>query len=240
MNSTTNRETWLNALAAKMAPRFEELGFPIPPFRVAIGFTSKGKNPKLAGECWHKANSADAHYEVLIAPNVADPMYAAATLAHELAHAAAGFQHKHKGGFARLVGALGLVRPFPIVKAGPEFEVWAQPFLDELGPLPHARLAYGSTASVPRDKGDGNCDEDGDGGSSNDKPKQSTRMLKATCAKNLVAGWDYGTQGEPCGYTIRLSRKWALKLGACCPVHGPMEIEGLEDAQDGEEGGDEE
>ena len=53
-----------------------------------------------------------------------------------------------------------------------------------------------------------------------DKPKkQGTRMLKAECQGGVVDG-----QSEPCGYTIRLSKKWA-ELGAVCPAHGPMQVE---------------
>ena len=52
-----NRETWLNEMAALMAPRFEELGFPLPKFRVSIGFTSVGdfgsKRPVLV-RCLHR------------------------------------------------------------------------------------------------------------------------------------------------------------------------------------------
>lgn len=45
------------------------------------------------------------------------------------------------------------------------------------------------------------------------KKKQSSRMMKAFC------------KAEGCGYTVRLSRKWADKLGAVCPEHGMMDIE---------------
>ncbi len=42
--------------------------------------------------------------------------------------------------------------------------------------------------------------------------KQTTRLLKAEC-------------GE-CGYVVRITRKWADELGACCPAHGNMEVDG--------------
>lgn len=42
--------------------------------------------------------------------------------------------------------------------------------------------------------------------------KQSTRLLKAQCQ---------------CGYTIRLTRTWAERIGATCPLHGSMMIKGM-------------
>ncbi|WOH61958.1 transcription elongation protein SprT [Bradyrhizobium sp. BWC-3-1] len=219
-----NRETWLNQLAELMAPRFEEMGKPIPKFRVAVGWTSAGKTSKVGGECWHSNNSADNVFEILCAPIVDDSMEVAAILAHELSHAAAGFKHGHKGDFAKLMAALGLSRPFTSSIAGPRFKEWVQPFLDKLGNIPHARIMLKperTPREVAEDAGDEGVDED-EGGSSNQKKKQTTRMLKATCDKEV--------DGQPCGYTVRLSKKWAQQLGACCPEHGAMEVEGADDA----------
>lgn len=48
-----NRESWLNRVAAGMAPLFEALDAPLPSrVRVAIGFTSAGRKGKAIGECW--------------------------------------------------------------------------------------------------------------------------------------------------------------------------------------------
>jgi hypothetical protein len=216
-----NRETWLNNLANLMAPRFEELGFPIPKFRVAVGWTSAGKTSKVGGECWHSSNSADKVFEILCAPIIDDSMHVAAILAHELSHAAAGFKHGHKGDFAKLMAALGLQRPFTQSISGPQFEAWVQPFLDKLGKIPHARIMLQPERQVVGDDSEGDEAEDGEGGSSNQKKKQTTRMLKAACSADV--------DGQPCGYTVRLSKKWALQLGACCPVHGAMEVEGADE-----------
>jgi hypothetical protein len=220
-----NRETWLNEMAAMMAPRFEELGYPLPRFRVAVGWTSAGKSTAVAGECWHDSVSADRTFEILIAPLRDDSMAIAGTLAHELAHAAVGFEHKHGGAFAKVVLALGLLRPVTASQPGPDFIAWAQPFIDQLGPIPHAKVMLRPELQrVPRPVDDG--EDAGEAApefrpSSNSKPKQSTRMLKAACAAQ-------GDDGEACGYTVRLSKKWAVELGACCPVHGAMEVEGAD------------
>jgi hypothetical protein len=36
---------------------------------------------------------------------------------------------------------------------------------------------------------------------------------------------------QPCGYTVRLSAKWAV-LGAVCPKHGVMDVEKPEPESD--------
>lgn len=218
-----NRETWLNEMAALMAPRFEELGYPLPKYRVAVGWTSAGKSTAVAGECWHSSVSSDATFEILIAPLRDDSMAIAGTLAHELAHAAVGFHHKHGGDFAKVVLALGLLRPVTASQPGPAFKEWAQPFLDQLGPIPHAKvlLQPEPQPAAPRRQDDDEGEEEPEfRPSSNAKPKQTTRLLKAACQ---AANDD----GEPCGYTVRITKKWAEQLGAQCPVHGSMEIEGV-------------
>lgn len=222
MNTTTNRETWLNNLATMMAPKFEELGFPLPAFRVSIGFTGGGMRSRANGECWHASASADRRFEILIRPDMADPVDVAAILAHELTHAAVGFAHKHGGDFAKVMAKLGMSRPFTSSVPGEAFKSWVAPFLEQLGALPHAPLMFRQGAQ--RGEGGEGADVEGDeggaeGGSSNAKKKQSTRLLKAACTH------------DGCGYTVRLSKKWALKLGAVCPEHGAMDIEGLEDCE---------
>lgn len=226
---TMNRETWLNALAEKMAPRFAQLGWPLPAFRVAVGFTSSGRVSHIGGECWHKSKSDDGRFEILIAPHVAESMQAAAILAHELTHAAVGFEHGHKGDFAKCMAQLGMQRPFTNSIAGPAFKEFAQPFLDALGAFPHSRLNFDKQTQAPKPitrrddqaADDGELEEDSDDGavvgvgSSNAKKKQSTRLVKAAC-------------GE-CGYTVRVTRRW-LEVGAPhCPLHGAMDVEVSDD-----------
>ncbi len=215
-----NRETWLNALAALMAPRFQELGFPVPQFRVSVGFTSKGKSTKVGAECWHSKSSGDGKFEIFIGPQVNSSMDAAAYLAHELSHAAAGFKHKHRGAFAKLMKSLGMLAPMTQSNAGDVFKAWVQPFLDQLGELPHAALRWG--AAMPRVEGEGGEDGDGDeaadGGSSNDKPKQKARLLKCICNK------------EGCGYTVRVTQKWLDVGPPHCPMHGAMDTDGSDGA----------
>lgn len=221
--SIANRETWLNAVAAKMAPRFAELGYPLPPFRVSIGFTSGGMRANVNGECWNKSTSADERFEIFIVPSEAASMDVAAILAHELTHAAVGFGCGHKGAFADVALALGLQRPLTATTAGPAFIEYAQPFIDELGAIPHAALSYHVPSGKPGgiERGPAGVIQrppanDNGAGESTRPPKQTTRLLKACCAE--------------CGYTVRVTQKW-LEVGPPhCPVHGAMVVADHADA----------
>lgn len=221
--SIANRETWLNAMAAKMAPRFAELGYPLPPFRVSIGFTSGGMRANANGECWNKSTSADERFEIFIVPSEAASMDVAAILAHELTHTAVGFECGHKGAFADVALALGLKRPLTATRAGPAFIEYARPFIDELGAIPHAVLSYHVPSGKPGGTERGPAGivrrapaNDNGAGESTRPPKQTTRLLKAAC--------------EECGYTVRVTQKW-LEVGPPhCPVHGAMAIADHADA----------
>ena len=224
-----NREAWLYEMAALMAPRFAEMGYPLPKFRVSIGWPSVGKDGGASGECWHNSVSNDGHFEIFLNPSRDDALAVAATFAHELIHAAVGFDHGHKGEFARLALAFGFARPLTHAsKVTPEpLAAWLAPLIGQVGALPHAALAYqrGGGASVkrgaagivrPSPSGDDSEGGEGDAPAANNRPpKQSTRLLKATCLE-----CDKET-GADCGYTARITRKWVGKLGAPhCPAHG--------------------
>lgn len=209
-----NRETWLNEMASRMAPRFAELGFPLPKFRVTVGFTSRGKSNRIGGQCWDSRCSADGTFEVIIAIGIDDSMTVAAILAHELTHAAVGLKEGHKGKFAQVMASLGMQRPFTQSNPGDDTRAWLAPFIDELGAIPHARLNFNGVAMtpagpMPRDGDDG--EGEGEDGPTHSGPKkQSTRLLKCEC----------GT----CGYTVRTTAKW-LEVGPPhCPEHGAMEV----------------
>src|SRR3990167_6801618 len=105
------REDWLRTAVGQMAPWFEELGCPLPPVRVAIGFTSHGRKGQVIGECWGKVHSADNTTEIFLRPDLAKPVEVLATLAHELAHAAIGVGHGHDKEFGRVARGIHLEGP---------------------------------------------------------------------------------------------------------------------------------
>jgi hypothetical protein len=222
-----NRETWLEMLALLMAPRFTELGYSLPKFRLSIGFTSTGKDSNAIGECWHNAASADKTFEILIRPDQAKPMDVAQVLAHELIHAAVGFDQGHTGAFRKVALALGLKPPMTATTAGLAFIEWCQPLIDQLPPLPHAKLSWSGLGlvggkKVPKD-GPKVIPKGSDEWKSTGPKKQPSRLLKAHCTHSKLVGVN-GEQ-EVCGYTVRVTKKW-LEIGPPhCPLHGPMKVE---------------
>ncbi|QMP19191.1 hypothetical protein [Pseudomonas phage Persinger] len=218
-----NRETWLNLLADKMAPRFAEMGFPLPKFRVSVGFGAAGQRSRTAAEVWNAACSEDGTFEILIMPDQVDADLVACHLAHELTHTAVGFEQGHKGDFARVALALGMNRPMTATTPGPAFKEWVAPFLAELGPMPHAKLRFdrGLGESAPAAPKSGSQDQPEGAapaartprraGESTRPPKQTTRLKKAECSQ--------------CGYTVRVTSKW-LEVGPPhCPKHGAMDCD---------------
>jgi hypothetical protein len=178
------REAWLQDLASRIRPWYEEVGLDVPPVRISVGFTSKGARSKRIGECWHPEASDDGVPQVFIHPGYNDPEAVGPIVVHELIHAALGPGKKHGPEFRRPAVALGLEGRMTATVPGPALLERPRPVIDDLGPYPHGALRPGGESSTG--------------------PKQSTRMLKATC--------------PDCGYLVRTSAKW-LDLGApICPV----------------------
>ena len=157
-----NRETWLVAVADRMAPRFKELGFPLPKIRMAVGFTSKGIRAKRIGECWTGDASGDKTHEIFIVPTIDDSLRIADILAHELVHAAVGITEGHGKLFGKVARSIGLEGKLTHTTGGSEFVKWAAPILKAVGPIPHSRLS---------------------GGLSTSPKKQTTRMIKCECSE---------------------------------------------------------
>lgn len=160
-NAFKTREEWLNAVTERMAPWFDELGYPLPRVRCSIGFTSKGMRGKRIGECWSHECSEDQTHEIFIVPTISDPSRISDILAHELVHAAVGLEAKHGKLFKKVATAIGLTGKMTATVAGPDFLLAVEPILQAVGPFPHATLTGGSLSSA--------------------KPKQKTRQLKCEC-----------------------------------------------------------
>lgn len=156
-----NREDWLSAVAQEMAPWFSNLGCPLPPVRMAVGFTSKGIRSKRIGECWSNECSGDGVFEIFITPQIADSERVGDILAHELVHAAVGLAAKHGPKFRKVATAIGLEGKMTATVAGEAFKQSFAPILAKVGPIPHSALSEGAKSNAP--------------------PKQSTRMIKCEC-----------------------------------------------------------
>lgn len=180
------REDWLMTLIEEVRPLFPaHTGQNLPgKIRVACGFPSAARRSGAIGECWADASSADGHFEILISPVLDDPTQVAATLVHELCHALPGSMN-HGKTFAFHAAHMGLVsgaKGWKSTGPGADFATRYGAILADLGPYPHAQIIMSN------------------------KPKQTTRMLKATC--------------PACGYTVRLTRTWAEKGLPICSQDG--------------------
>lgn len=161
-NKIKTREEWLHAFADKARPVFESHGYTVPEnVRLSVGFTSKGARSKRIGECWSDECSKDGVFEIFITPVIGDASRTADILTHELVHAVVGLEERHNKVFRKCATAVGLEGKMTATVAGDAWREWAEPILDEIGPIPHAELTTRS------------------GG----QEKQTTRMVKCECAR---------------------------------------------------------
>lgn len=201
-NRHDTRESWLRTATKIMRPYFEECGYPLPEnIRFAIAFTSSGKKGALPGETWHGTATADGSFEIIIKGDEDDALEILGTLMHQLAHAALPADAGHGKPFKAAAASLGLHGPMRFARPTPPLRKRLEELITQLGPLPHARL---NLDSDPMDKNPRKPVDK--------RAKQKTYLLSAKCP-------------EPdCGYTVRVTSKWA-KLGAPgCPIHGAMKV----------------
>lgn len=156
MTHTTNRETYLNYITEQyIRPHFKAQGYTIPAnVRMACSLTSKKKH---IGECWSSIASEDNHFEIFIAPAIADSSEVIAILIHELIHATVGLQAGHGKEFKQCALSVGLEGKMTATIASPQLKETIMSWIAEAGEYPHAPLTQ-----------------------SNIK-KQSTRMIKCVC-----------------------------------------------------------
>jgi len=185
-----SREEWLGRMVDTFRPMFAEHGHPLPErIRVSCGWPSRSAlsgKAKRIGEAWSHRCSADGAHETFLSPVLADPIDVGAVLVHELVHHAVGVEHGHKGPFRKLALAVGLTGQMRATSAGEALRGRLHAVVEELGAYPHAALSGGEG-----------------------RKKQSTRMLKVTCAE--------------CACIVRMTRQWLDAVGApTCACGGTM------------------
>lgn len=187
-----NREAWLQKAVRSWRPWFLERGATLPELQVSCGFPSRGvrgKSSRRVGECWAAAAAGDAKPHVLISPTLDDGAEVLAVLLHECVHAALGVKVGHGAPFKVLATSLGLEGPMRATVAGPALQARLVVQLESLGAYPHGKLDL------------------------SDRPKQTTRMLKATCSG--------------CGAIIRMSARVAANPGLpTCACGEPFSLDG--------------
>ena len=131
------------ACASSLRPEFERCNARLPDkIRISCGWPASralGRQRRI-GECWHAGASADQTVEVFVSPALDCSLTVAATLVHELVHAAVGPAWGHRGAFNRLATTIGLAGPMRSTHAGPALEGRLNALIARLGPYPHARL----------------------------------------------------------------------------------------------------
>ncbi|OYV24709.1 MAG: hypothetical protein B7W99_00855 [Rhodospirillales bacterium 20-58-10] len=206
LNRFQSREAWLRAATDALRAHYQTAGYPLPhDVRFSIGFPSTGRKGRAIGEHWHSVASADAHHEIFIRADQADPVQVLGILTHELVHAAVPLGSGHGRVFKKAALAVGLEGRMRHALPGAVLSARLAEIAAELGPLPHAAL---------------NLDQQGD-----DSPKkQGTRLLKAEC-QTAACGYTVRITRK---WLDRLG-------APCCPVHGVMAVDGWTPGDDAED-----
>lgn len=139
------REAYLTSLIEKLRPVFLASGYPLPEgvtLRVSCSFPSRRalSSQPTVGQCWGGEATEDGSVHLLISPVLSDPVEIAATLVHELVHAAIGVDAKHGPLFTRAMKAVGLEGKPTHTVASETLKVDLQRLVDSLGDYPHAAI----------------------------------------------------------------------------------------------------
>lgn len=135
------REQWLEAAVIELQPLFKEVGVELPPVRVSVGWPHRGgtgDKAKVIGECWKKSVAEDGVTQIFISPLLGTE--AIGILVHELIHAWDDCESGHKGEFARIARAIGLVGKLTVTTVSDELSEKLKVVLAALGEYPHSPL----------------------------------------------------------------------------------------------------
>lgn len=184
-----NRETWLQKGANYMRSYFAENGYECPDIQVSVGFTGgNARKNKAIGSCWTPEAAADKISHIFICPTIDDGSRALDILLHEMVHATVGNDKKHGPIFKKCALAVGLTGKMTATVASENLKADLDILIkNELGPYPHGALTRST--------------------SSNDKKKQTTRMIKVMCDSKCTE------------LSVRVSNKWIeSNQTPLCPI----------------------
>ena len=141
---TMNREAWLTEVAKTILEPLYPGGLKGRPYRVTCGWPSTGGlggKTRRIGECHALESSKDKVHEIFISPVLDQPLDVAGTLAHELAHVAAGIKAGHGKEFVEVCKLVGLTAG-KAKSAGPGtlLQERLRRALTKLPPYPHAAI----------------------------------------------------------------------------------------------------
>lgn len=212
-NITQNRESWLSALADAFRPRFTEIGLELPPIRISVGFGPTGarvESAKILGVTLNPVYSSDGVTEIWISPEDASTASMAATLIHEMIHAA-DFDAKHGARFAEAATRLGLTGPMTATYASADLLMELELIVASLGEYPGGFVDFGLVPSELPVGPDGQPITPPR--QSSGPAKQGTRMLKFVCDTDECPAQ---------GYSVRTTAKWAAIGAPKCPMGHDM------------------
>lgn len=151
MSLEHNRESWLTELAKQIVPLFK--GFKIDPWRITCGWPSvngMGTKTRRVGECHGPKSSKGKIFELFISPTLEKPGEVAGTVAHELAHVAAGIDAAHGKFFKRVCHQVGLTKGKPTqAMPGERLASILAGFAEKLGAYPHSAIVPDLKTSNP-------------------------------------------------------------------------------------------
>ena len=178
MQKFSERESWLAAAAVMLqhevfpAAGIDPVQWEQRRYRVAcgfpIGYRGSRSGKVIMGQAFDPSISGDGTFEVFINPVIDNPVEVINVLAHELGHVRAGIQCGHRGEFARIARAIGLVGPMTATTPSNALRVQFAAIADQLGTYPHAKI------------------------DPNSRKKQGTRLLKLQCSD---CGWTARVSG---------------------------------------------
>ena len=226
---TRQRENWLNDAVAQLAPKFTELGFPLPELRVSIGWGPQGakyENAIILGVTLNPLYVTDGKFEVWVSPTIASTAHMLGVLVHELIHCACGFECGHTGDFAECAVRFGFTGSLLEVHMSETLADEMEFLTVELGEYPGSVIdlnkikAQAPAQPVPAGNGGtGDADPRFYGGGpriSTGPRKQTTRQIRVTCSEDCPCG------GE--SYIVRMSRS-TIAIGLpSCPMGKPMMV----------------
>jgi hypothetical protein len=131
------RQRWLDAIGVAVAALLTEIGAPPRPYVLSIGEPSHGTR----GRCYPRALASDGAHAIFVTASERSSLEVAATVAHELVHAAAPEKAGHGSEFALLARSIGLEGPMRATLPGPILTARLNTLIATLGPIPHARVA---------------------------------------------------------------------------------------------------
>jgi hypothetical protein len=184
------REDWLMAALPKIKDLLISApDFPTPLFSIGLPHVrSLSAKQRAIGECWSTRCTDTGQATIFISPTLESPVEILAVLMHETIHAALNNKGGHRGRFAEIAKASGLLPPMTATTPGPDLLLRLHAIAADLGDMPHARL---NATEIERER-----------------KKQTTRQRLyecANCGQKIRAAADdlsaihIGADGELCG-----------------------------------------